>query len=164
MCLLSPNPALRCHCFCCCRYLIDISDYIPGDTDWCAPDSPAQDSTCEYHLPRKTRDMLDAIMGENFTGMENGEQDGRFIAGFAAEQLRAVGGGPGSGAKEMRHGYLHHANFVDRMQDDLGNKLSSLNSLWWCVHASRSGPTLPYHALQTHARVRLMLPGAATTN
>ena len=64
---------VRCHCFCCCRYLIDISDYIPGDTDWCAPDSPAQDSMCKHHLPRKTRDMLDAkIMGENFTGMENG--------------------------------------------------------------------------------------------
>ena len=85
---------VRCHCFCCCRYLIDISDYIPGDTDWCAPDSPAQDSTCEHHLPRKTRDMLDAkIMGENFTAWRMASQDGRFIAGFAAEKLRAVGGG-----------------------------------------------------------------------
>ena len=31
---------------------------------------------------------------------------------------------------ELRQGYLHFARFFDRMADDLGNKLMSLNSLW----------------------------------
>lgn len=49
---------------------MDISNYVPGDTDVCDGSPPAKGSVCEYHLPRKTLDDLERELGDTFLGMD----------------------------------------------------------------------------------------------
>jgi hypothetical protein len=61
------------------------------------------------------------VLGERFVGMDNGEQDGRYLS-YAPGQYRGRGGGPKARASELRQSFLHFGEFFDRMADDLGNK------------------------------------------
>lgn len=81
-------------------WLVDISNYVPGDPDEC--DGTHISGVCEYHLPRKARDMLKLYVGEKFVGMDNGEQDGRYIS----YSYPVGGGSQATRAAELRHGYV----------------------------------------------------------
>eukprot|EP01050_Picozoa_sp_SAG11_P003444 SAG11_NODE_194_length_12858_cov_28.436946_2_plen_327_part_00 len=118
---------------------------VPGDPSDCDPteaDHPGSErhisGVCEYHLPRATQDLLGEVLGERFVGMDNGEQDGRYLS-YAPGQYRGRGGGPSARASELRQSFLHFGEFFDRMADDLGNKLMALNSLWYTHYFARSG-------------------------
>ena len=67
-------------------YLSDISNYVPGDTDDCS----TVEGVCEYHAPRATIGLLESKLGDRFTGMDNGEQDGRYM-NYAPQHLRGRG-------------------------------------------------------------------------
>lgn len=119
-------------------WLTDISNYVPGDPSECDPAADGISGVCEYHLPRSVADELNDTMGELFTGMDNGEQDGRYLS-YTAENHVPLGGGPEARPSELRLAYLKFAKFFDRMADDLGNKLMALNSLWYTHYFAKSG-------------------------
>lgn len=120
-------------------WLTDISNYVPGDPSDCNPsDARGISGVCEYHTPRRVQDLLNETLGERFTGMDNGEQDGRYIS-YAGGQYRGRGGGAAAAPSELRQSFLHFGKFFDRMADDLGNKLMALNSLWDTHYFARSG-------------------------
>ena len=56
--------------------LVDVSNYVPGDTDVCDGSPPASGSICEYHLPPAIAEMAQSILGDDFTGMDNGDPVG----------------------------------------------------------------------------------------
>ena len=126
-------------------WLVDISNYVPGDPSDCDPTEAEHPGStrhisgvCEFHLPRATLDLLQEVLGERYVGMDNGEQDGRYIA-YAPGQYRGRGGGPGARPSELRQSFLHFGEFFTRMADDLGNRLMALNSLWDTHAFARTG-------------------------
>jgi hypothetical protein len=120
------------------QYLVDLWDYIPGDDDDCK-DERTREGNCEYHLKRKILDLADTALGDRYCGMENGEQDGRYQTAFNGELLSAKGGGAASSSAELRKSYLHFMDFSDRIADDLGNKLISVNSLFSTHYFAHAG-------------------------
>lgn len=120
------------------EWLLSVWDYIPGDDDNCKDNRTHEDS-CEFHLKRSISDLTEAALGENYCGMENGEQDGRYQTAFNGEVLSAKGGGASSAAAEQRKSYLHFMRFSDRIADDLGNKLIGVNSLFNVHYFAHAG-------------------------
>lgn len=124
-------------------WLADISNYVPGDNGVCDPAPPS--SVCEYHAPQRSVDLLVARLGDRFTGMDNGEQDGRYIGGYSSQLLRGSsavarkdvlmsgGADPASALlaeSARRRGYLNFRRHFERLEGDLGYRMMSLNSLW----------------------------------
>ena len=65
--------------------------------------------------------MLEAKLGERWLGMDIGEQDGRYIGGYANQMT------PASASRFEQ--YLNFQRHFERMGDDLGHKHSALVSL-----------------------------------
>jgi hypothetical protein len=82
--------------------------------------------------------LLETTLGEKFTGMDNGEQDGRYTT-YAPLQYRGRGGGHSSRPSELRKAFIHFYQFFDRMADDLGNKMMALDSLWSPHYFAKTG-------------------------
>ena len=120
------------------EWLLDLWDYIPGDDDDCT-DERTHESSCQFKLRRSVQDLVEDALGENYCGMENGEQDGRYQTAFNGELLSAKGGGVNAQAAEQRKSYLHFMRFSDKIADDLGNKLIGLNSLFGVHYFAHSG-------------------------
>ena len=58
-------------------YLTDINQYVPG-----VPVS----TYGQYKPPRLLLESVEKIMGDAYTGMDNGEQDGRYVGEYAGQQ------------------------------------------------------------------------------
>lgn len=94
-------------------FLFDIWGYVPGS-------GPGGYWT-QFHPEPAVFDMLESQLGERWLGMDNGEQDGRYIGGYASQM---------SGISDNRfNAYLNFQRHFERMGDELGNKLSTLVSL-----------------------------------
>jgi hypothetical protein len=64
-------------------YLFDIWGYVPGS----GPGGYWQ----QFVVPQSTLDLFEKELGDRWLGMDNGEQDGRYVGGFA-DQMLPVGG------------------------------------------------------------------------
>jgi len=94
-------------------YLFDIWGYVPGS----GPGGYWQ----QFHPDPAVFEMLESKLGERWLGMDNGEQDGRYIGGYAS-QMSGISG-------NRFDAYLNFQRHFERMGDELGNKLSTLVSL-----------------------------------
>ncbi len=94
-------------------FLFDIWGYVPGSGvtgDW-----------LQYRPDRKAFAMLESVLGDRWLGMDVGEQDGRYIGGYAS-QMAGI-------SNDRVAQYLNFQRHFERMGDDLGNRLSVLVSL-----------------------------------
>ena len=94
-------------------FLFDIWGYVPGsgrEGDWQQFDPPAG-----------VFKMLESKLGDRWLGMDNGEQDGRYIGGYAVQMS------PGSAGRLEQ--YLNFQRHFQRMCNQLGNRMSTLVSL-----------------------------------
>lgn len=94
-------------------YLFDIWGYVPGS-------GPGGDWQ-QFKAQPETFAMLESKLGERWLGMDNGEQDGRYIGGYANQMV------PGS--VDRLEQYFNFQRHFERLGDDLGQKLSTLVSL-----------------------------------
>lgn len=94
-------------------FLFDIWGYVPGS----GPGGYWQ----QYKPPAGVFDLLESKLGERWLGMDVGEQDGRYIGGYASQMT------PNSSSRFQQ--YLNFQHHFQRMCDDLGNKMSTLVSL-----------------------------------
>jgi len=94
-------------------YLFDIWGYVPGS----GPGGYWQQFTPSAESLR----MLEATLGERWLGTDIGEQDGRYIGGYANQMT------PASGSRFDQ--YLNFQRFFERMGDDLGHRHATLVSL-----------------------------------
>ena len=94
-------------------YLFDIWGFVPGS----GPGGYWQ----QFTPPAGALPMLEAKLGERWLGMDIGEQDGRYIGGYANQMT------PASASRFEQ--YLNFQRHFERMGDDLGQKLSALVSL-----------------------------------
>jgi hypothetical protein len=94
-------------------FLFDVWGYVPGS----GPGGYWQ----QFTPPEGVFNMLESKLGDKWLGMDVGEQDGRYIGGYA-EQMT-----PSSADRFQQ--YLNFQRHFQRMCDDLGNRMSTLVSL-----------------------------------
>lgn len=94
-------------------YLFDLWSYVPG--------SSMEGLWSSIVPPDGLVRRLEEILGERFLGIDNGEQDGRYIGGYAGQQCPNFQSRPAQ--------YLNFHRHFERMCADLGNHMSALVSL-----------------------------------
>lgn len=94
-------------------YLFDLWGYVPGS-------GPGGYWT-QFQIPDGVLDLFNKELGEKWLGMDNGEQDGRYVSSFAP-QLYPLGS-----SREQQ--YFNFQRHFERMGNELGNKLATLVSL-----------------------------------
>jgi hypothetical protein len=94
-------------------FLFDIWGYVPG--------SGPGGYWKQYHPPAGVFDMLESKLGERWLGMDVGEQDGRYVGGYASQMYPITG--------DRVAQYLNFQRHFQAMTDELGNKMSTLVSL-----------------------------------
>ena len=104
-------------------FLFDIWGYVPG--------SGPGDYWQQYHPPRAALETLEAKLGDHWLGMDVGEQDGRYIGGYAPQMLPM--------SPDRFEQYLNFQRHFEYMGDELGNKLSALVSLNFAHHFLKEG-------------------------
>lgn len=94
-------------------YLFDLWGYIPGS----GPGGYWQ----QYVIPNGVLDLFETELGERWLGMDNGEQDGRYVGSFAP-RMYPMGG-------DRKQQYFNFQRHFEEMGNQLGNKLATLVSL-----------------------------------
>ncbi len=94
-------------------FLFDIWGYVPGS----GPGGYWQ----QFTPPEGVFEMLETTLGERWLGMDVGEQDGRYVGGYAPQMIPT-----GAGRFEQ---YLNVQRHFERMCNDLGNRMCTLVSL-----------------------------------
>ena len=94
-------------------YLFDIWGYVPGS----GPGGYWQ----QFEPPTKVFARLEGELGDRWLGTDIGEQDGRYIGGYANQMTP-------SSLNRMDQ-YLNFQRHFERMGDDLGNRHATLVSL-----------------------------------
>jgi len=106
-------------------FLFDIWGYVPGSGPggyWqqFKPPTPSLPA-CGEGEGGGVFDLFEAKLSERWLGMDVGEQDGRYVGGYAPQMY------PSSAGRFQQ--YLNFQRHFERMCDELGNKMSTLVSL-----------------------------------
>ena len=104
-------------------YLFDVWGYVPGS----GPGGYWQ----QFRPPREAFTLLTEKLGERWLGTDIGEQDGRYIGGYANQMTPASVGRFGQ--------YLNFQRHFERMGDDLGHRHATLVSLNFGHYLLREG-------------------------
>jgi hypothetical protein len=94
-------------------YLFDLWGYVPGS----GPGGIWQ----QYKIPDSVLNLFESALGNHWLGMDNGEQDGRYVGGFASQQSPL--------GADRKSQYFNFQRHFQKMGDELGNKLATLVSL-----------------------------------
>ncbi|MHB8519385.1 MAG: hypothetical protein ACYDH9_01385 [Limisphaerales bacterium] len=94
-------------------YLFDVWGYVPGS----GPGGYWQ----QFKPPPEAFATLEARLGERWLGTDIGEQDGRYVGGYAGQMTPASAG--------RFEQYLNFQRHFERMSDDLGHRHAALVSL-----------------------------------
>lgn len=94
-------------------FLFDIWGYVPG--------SGTGGYWQQFVVPKKSLALFEKELGTHWLGMDNGEQDGRYLGGYSS-QMTPVG-------SDREHQYLNFQNHFQGLTDRLGNKMATLVSL-----------------------------------
>ena len=94
-------------------FLFDIWGYVPG--------SGPPGYWRQFRPPPGVLELFESQLGRRWLGMDIGEQDGRYVGGYAAGMMPASAG--------RFEQYLNFQRHFERMGDELGNKLCTLVSL-----------------------------------
>lgn len=93
-------------------YLFDPWGFVPGSGEG----GPWR----QYYVPRTTLELFERELGDRWLGMDNGEQDGRYMS-FAQTQIPF--------GRDRIGQYLNFQRHFERMDEMLGNKMATLVSL-----------------------------------
>ena len=94
-------------------YLFDVWGYVPGS----GPGGYWQ----QFKVPVAALQLLEATLGNRWLGTDIGEQDGRYLNGYAGQMTPA----PATRLEQYRNFQRH----FERMGDDLGHRHATLVSL-----------------------------------
>ena len=105
-------------------YLFDFWGYVPGT-------NTAGQSWGQYRPPYRTLKLLHDELGDRFLGMDNGEQDGRYIGAYAHMMY------PDS--QDGKSQYLNFYDFFAQLTDDMGHYITVLCSLNYGHYFAKMG-------------------------
>ena len=104
-------------------FLFSLYGYVPG--------SGPGGLWRQYVAPPEALRLLEKRLGDHWLGMENGEQDGRYVGGYASQMgLRP--------ADRVRQ-YLNFQGHFDKHGDDVGNRMTILVSLNFSHYFAKEG-------------------------
>jgi hypothetical protein len=104
-------------------YLFDVWGYVPGS----GPGGYWQ----QFKPPAQVFEMLSAKLGPRWLGTDIGEQDGRYIGGYA-DQMTPAG-------VDRWQQYFNFQRHFERMSDDLGHRHATLVSLQFGHYLLKDG-------------------------
>ncbi len=104
-------------------YLFDIWGFVPGS----GPGGYWQ----QFQVDPAVFELMEQKLGERWLGMDVGEQDGRYIGGYASMMVPISAG--------RFDQYLNFQRHFERLCNDLGNKMSTLLSLNFGHHFLKEG-------------------------
>ena len=104
-------------------YLFDLSGYVPG--------SPMEGTCCNIVPPPGMVAHLRRTLGERFLGVDNGEQDGRYVHATAERQC------PSLLSREAQ--YLMFQSHFQKLGEELGNQMTALVSLCYGHYFLKEG-------------------------
>ena len=105
-------------------YLFDLWGFVPGTAG-------AGAFCTQFTVPDSVQTLFESELGDHWLGMDNGEQDGRYVGRYADQGMPY-----GAGRAEQ---YLNFQRHFERMGDLLGNKLATLVSLNFGHYFLREG-------------------------
>lgn len=106
-------------------YMMDFGGYVPGS-------NPGVDSIWgEVQFPKKILKSLYETMGDHFLGFANGEQDGRYIGGYAGLMCPA-----GSDRKALYDNFNAH---FEKFDSHMENNVLILSSLTFPHYFAKQG-------------------------
>jgi hypothetical protein len=94
-------------------FLFDIWGYVPGS----GPGGPWQ----QFQAPEGTFGLLESKLGDYWLGMDNGEQDGRYVGSYAVEFYPS--------SKDRFQQYLNFHRHFEGLTNQLGSKMAALVSM-----------------------------------
>ncbi len=94
-------------------FLFDIWGYVPG--------SGPGGYWKEFRPPKTALSLLETTLKERWLGMDNGEQDGRYIGAYASQMY------PSSASRPQQY-FNFHRHF-EKLTGELGNRMTALVSL-----------------------------------
>jgi hypothetical protein len=104
-------------------YLFDLWGFVPGS----GPGGEWQ----QFKVPDGILPMFERELGDRWLGMDNGEQDGRYVGSYAGQMVPY-----GTDRAEQ---YLNFQRHFERVGDLLGNKMATLISLNFGHYFMREG-------------------------
>ena len=105
-------------------YLFDFWGYVPGT-------NTAGQSWGQYQPPYRILKYMHDELGDRFLGMDNGEQDGRYIGAYAHMMY--------PGLQDGRSQYLNFYDFFAQLTDDMGHYITVLCSLNYGHYFAKMG-------------------------
>ena len=93
-------------------YLFDLWGFVPGS---------GPGAWTQFKRPEGVTEMFEEVLGDHWLGMDNGEQDGRYVGGYAG-QMEPYGA-------DRFQQYMNFQRHFERMDCLLGNKMATLVSL-----------------------------------
>jgi hypothetical protein len=102
--------------------LISLWGVVPG--------SPAEGEWKNYIIPPETIDLFRRELGDLFCGIDNGEQDNRYVWVTGDQQCPSA---------DRRRQYFMFQRHMQRLTDDLGNHLSAMVGLGYAHYMLKEG-------------------------
>lgn len=107
-------------------YLFDFWGHVPG--------SSTEKTWGHVVPPEGTVEYMEKVLGDHFLGIDNGEQDGRYIGGYAPQMCPNY--------TDRRKQYLNFHHHFERLCSELKNKMSVLVSLTYGHYFAKEGNTM----------------------
>jgi hypothetical protein len=104
-------------------FLYQIWGYVPG--------SGSKGNWPQFRLSPGTSSLFDSQLGTHWLGMDMGEQDGRYVLGYASSM---------SGISSNRFAqYLNFHRYMEKIADDLGNRMAGLSAITFGPYFAKEG-------------------------
>lgn len=104
-------------------WLFDIWGYVPG--------SGKEGTWRQYKPDPKVLEEFERILGDQWSGMDVGEQDGRYVLSYVSQMVY-----PSAGGQEQ---YLNFQKHMEKICDSCGNKMTSLVAITLGHHELKEG-------------------------
>jgi len=104
-------------------FLFDFWGHVPG--------SGMEGMWSHVIPPEGLAEYMEEELGDHFLGVDNGEQDGRYIGGYAGQQCPCF--------QDRFRQYLNFQRHFQELCDDLGNHMSALVSLCYGHYFVKEG-------------------------
>ncbi len=108
-------------------YLFDFWGYVPGS-------DPTRQSWGQYRPPEEAIKYMKEALGNHFLGLDNGEQDGRYIGGYAPLMCPSY--------RDLKRQYFNFSRFFEALGDDLYHHLAVLCSLNFGHYFAKEGDSI----------------------
>lgn len=122
-------------------FLYQIWGYVPGA-------GPGK-TWPQFQLSQETSSLFESQLGHRWLGMDMGEQDGRYVLGFARSM--------DANSSDRVAQYLNFHRYMEQIANDCGNKMAGLSAITFSHYLGKEGifTLLGAEAAQSHPNAQV---------